>query len=239
MQLLGINKGVERTELQPGESPDAANCFFHEGRAGILGQREGKTFVNSTAYTANVMGVPQLVSSGGSRYWQVGQTDGSAAQVAAPLAAYASVGLSDAGYRKYNFTTTGSISGAWPAGTTTSVLTLDKTIAAGSYQFFLPREFSLTLGLTGGNQEGSFTLYIWLRDSGNNVISNLPSTFYLDKAGDGMIVAADATTFYKSSLTLSGTATNVLFAVAVGPDPTVTSYSYTAGPFTHFYLRGT
>jgi hypothetical protein len=61
----GINKGTSRVEISETESPDAVNCFFHDGRIGVLGARKGKTFVNATKYPEDVVGfMPFLLPSG-------------------------------------------------------------------------------------------------------------------------------------------------------------------------------
>ena len=64
----GINKETHRAEIAEIESQDAANCFFHKGRVGLLGQREGKTFLNSTAYPEAIVGhFPLMLPSGTQR----------------------------------------------------------------------------------------------------------------------------------------------------------------------------
>lgn len=79
----GINAGVSRVDLGETESPDASNCFFHDGRAGVLGQRKGKTFLNSTAFVQDVTGyVPFLLPSGTQRI-QVATNNGEVIQTSA------------------------------------------------------------------------------------------------------------------------------------------------------------
>ena len=237
MQLLGINKGVERTDLQPGESPDAANCFFHEGRMGVLGAREGKTFVNSTAHGNTVMGNPMLVSSSGSRYWQICKTDGTSGQEAAPQSTTPSSNPSESYHRQYVFGTPITQAEVWPGGANTTKQTLSVPIPAGVYDIFFPRDFAISLSFALSTSEGYFSVYVQFLDAGDNVVSNLDWTFLLDLAGDGLVVAADPYTFLKATLTLSGTATQILYGVNLFTADG--GWSYSAGPFTGFTLRST
>lgn len=76
----GINKETHRAEIAETESQDAANCFFHKGRLGLLGQREGKTFLNSYAYQADISGYVPLLQSNGTQRVQVATNSGDVVQ---------------------------------------------------------------------------------------------------------------------------------------------------------------
>lgn len=237
MEFSGINLGAERTGLRPGESPDAVNCFFHEGTRGLLGSRRGKTFFNETAYADTVYGVPSLVLPGGSRYWQTGLNSGAVNQVAAPQASEPTSSLDTPVYKWYSFGAPITQAEIWPGGASTTTQTLPGSIPAGTYEMFLPRTYSISMTVTGGNQEAHFAIYLWFKDAGDNILSNLGNPFTLDKAGDGLVVAADSTSFLKASLSLSATATKILVGVLLLPDPSTSSWTYSAGPFTGVLLR--
>lgn len=74
--FAGVNVGVSRVELSPGESPDAVNCFFHGGKLGALGARKGKTFVNATKYPEEVVGFVPFLQPNGTRVGLVGTSSG-------------------------------------------------------------------------------------------------------------------------------------------------------------------
>jgi hypothetical protein len=238
MQYLGINKGVERTDLQPGESPDAVNCFFRKGTLNLLGARKGKTFANSTAYDATVMGAPFLLTPSGGRYWMVAQTDGTADQTAAPQSSLPSGNPAASVYKWYSFGAPMTLTGAW-LGTSTVTQTLAEPIPSGTYEMFLPRTFSISLEITGSgipSEASTFGVFPWFKDAGGNVVSNLGNIFELANAGDDLLVAADSSTYLKSSLTLSATATQILIGVWLSLVWPATG-DFTVGPFTGVLLR--
>jgi hypothetical protein len=234
LEYNGINKAVDADDLQPGESPDAVNCFFHGDTLNLLGPRAGKTFTNSTAYDDAVYGIIRYVEPHGGRNWLISQNDGTVDQVDAKLTTEPTPTVPDS-FQLFTFDNV-ALSVSYPSNTHSVTKTLHQSIPIGSYEYIWPRNYSVAASATGGTESMDVSVAVTLLDADDNGLAG----YYLElfqNQKTSLTIAANPLSFRKRTLTLSSVATQVKMDLTIGGGSGVTDYSGTASPFNFFALR--